>query len=51
VISDKTKCRLSILQYGQFEWFPVLAQGPAQDFDVAIVVVNDNNLSWVFESM
>jgi hypothetical protein len=50
VIGDKTKSRLSILQDGEFVWFSAFGQSPAQVLDFAMVVVNDENLSWIFGS-
>jgi hypothetical protein len=51
VISDKTKGRLCIPQYSEFEWLSKLAQSATQDFDIAMVVINDDHLSWILESM
>jgi hypothetical protein len=40
----------SILQDGEFVWFSAFGQSPAQVLDFAMVVVNDENLSWIFGS-
>jgi hypothetical protein len=50
VIGDKTESRLSILEDGEFVWFSVFAQSSAQFLDRAMVVINDENLSWIVET-